>query len=54
MDPDLAKKERRYSPAVCTSVRNAQAIGNPNMGTVSDSIVERMDPKRDRARPETC
>ncbi|MDE0394064.1 MAG: hypothetical protein OYK82_04720 [Gammaproteobacteria bacterium] len=40
-DPDLSETERRYSPTVCVSAMKARVIGNPDMGTVSTSIVER-------------
>jgi len=41
--PDFEKRHshRRYSPAVCTGVEKKVVMGNPDMGLVSTSYVER-------------
>ena len=41
--PDPAEKNRRYSPAICTSVVPTRVIGNPDPELISTSYIERQN-----------
>ena len=39
-----ARRERRYSPAVCTGIKSDAVMGDPDPAHVSTSYVERSEP----------
>jgi hypothetical protein len=41
--PDPAEDQRRYSPAVCTSMERREVMGNPDPAHISTSFVERQN-----------